>query len=178
MATSLAFTVIGPDRPGLVELLSRTVTEHGGNWLDSRMSVLSGHFAGIVLVSVPEAKMAAVKRALLDLQGEGLRLIIESTPGAAPRQTFYGVNLALVGQDHPGIVRDVSHVLHERGVNIGDLVTESVSGPLSGETLFKLVAELEVPEAVTTETLRQDLEALANDIMVDIELKAPDKSPP
>jgi glycine cleavage system regulatory protein len=42
MAVSLVFTVIGPDRPGLVERLAAAVTEHDGNWLESRTDVLAG----------------------------------------------------------------------------------------------------------------------------------------
>ena len=42
MEESLVMTVMGEDRPGLVEALARTVSERGGNWLESRMSHLAG----------------------------------------------------------------------------------------------------------------------------------------
>jgi glycine cleavage system regulatory protein len=48
MSLSLVLTVIGDDRPGLVERLSAAIGKHGGNWLQSSMSHLSGKFAGIV----------------------------------------------------------------------------------------------------------------------------------
>src|SRR4051812_3506563 len=44
MQIPLVMTIIGPDRPGLVELLASLVAEHGGNWLESRMSHLAGQF--------------------------------------------------------------------------------------------------------------------------------------
>ena len=53
MTTSLVFTVIGPDRPGLVGHLAATVADHDGSWLESRMAVLAGQFAGAVLGNVP-----------------------------------------------------------------------------------------------------------------------------
>ena len=76
MATSLVVTFVGPDRPGLVELLSKTIAAHGGNWLDSRMCALSGQFAGIVLARVPEADAAALRRALSELEGAGLKVLV------------------------------------------------------------------------------------------------------
>ena len=81
MATSLVVTVIGEDKPGLVEALSSTVTAHDGSWLESRMSHMAGKFAGIVRVEVPEAAVDRLLAAFADLQSEGLRVVAE--PGAA-----------------------------------------------------------------------------------------------
>ena len=53
MQRLLVMTVIGQDRPGLVESVAALVAENGGNWLESRMSRLGGHFAGILRVEVP-----------------------------------------------------------------------------------------------------------------------------
>ena len=50
---SLVLTVIGADRPGLVEALSKTVADHGASWLESRMAHLAGHFVGLLRVWSP-----------------------------------------------------------------------------------------------------------------------------
>ena len=52
MNTYLVLTVIGDDKPGLVESLSSVIADHQGNWLESSMSQLAGKFAGILKVSV------------------------------------------------------------------------------------------------------------------------------
>jgi len=78
------------------------------------------------------------------------------------------LNLELVGQDRPGIVRDISGALAQRGVSIEELVTDCVSGSMSGETLFRARAQLQVPAQVQTLELRRALENLANDLMVDV----------
>ncbi len=171
MATSLVATFVGPDRPGLVELLARTIAGHDGNWLDARMCALSGQFAGIVLASVPSANLAALCDALIALQSSGLKVLVETTgepPAAAPEQAL---RLELVGHDRPGIVRDVSRVLREQSANIEELHTETVSGAMSGETLFKAIADIRLAPTATAAQLRAALEALAADIMVDIALK-------
>ena len=74
---SLVVTVIGKDRPGLVESVSAAVEAHGGSWVESRMSRLAGEFAGILRVTVPSAKADGLSGALEGLRAEGLRVVVE-----------------------------------------------------------------------------------------------------
>jgi glycine cleavage system regulatory protein len=78
----------------------------------------------------------------------------------------------LVGQDRPGIVREISSALAALGVNVQDLRTVVESAPMSGETLFRAEAELAPPEDVPLESIRSALENLADELMVDIQLEA------
>jgi glycine cleavage system regulatory protein len=164
----LVLTVIGPDRPGLVEVLSRTVADHGANWLESRMAHLAGHFAGMVRVSVPVQRADELASALRAL--EGLRVQVESA-SAAPGGDEPAVVLDLLGQDRPGIVREVSHALATRGVNVEELETECESAPMSGETLFRARARLRLPPELPLDALRETLEKLADELMVDVALE-------
>lgn len=175
MTTSLVFAVIGPDRPGLVGRLAATVAEHDGNWFESRTAVLAGQFAGVVLVTAPEGSADALRRALLAHEREGLRIIVEPAPGAVPPRTYRRVRLELLGQDHPGIVRDIARALSDRAVNIAEMETERSTGAMSAEPMFRLTAEIELPDDVATEDLRAALEILAGDIMVDVDLAGEDE---
>jgi glycine cleavage system regulatory protein len=170
MPASLILTIVGPDRPGLVNLISDRVTAHGGNWLESRMANLAGQFAGIVHLHVPQASAEALIVAFRELEAQGLRIVVtrgtEGASGAPGRR----MKLELVGQDRPGIVRDISHALASRGVSIEELVTDCVSGSMSGESLVRASAQLRVPAHVGTAQLRGALEAIANDLMVDLML--------
>lgn len=165
MSTHLVLTVIAADRPGLVSLLSDTITAGGGNWLDARMASLAGQFAGILLVSVAEERADALSAALQALPG--LRLVVEKSADA-PAATGTRLQLELLGQDRPGIVRDISRVLAEQQVSITDFETERTSGSFSGEAMFKARAQLQLPPGLDDHTLRQALEALANELMVDL----------
>ncbi len=60
MGTSLVVTVIGNDRPGIVERLSEVVLGAGANWEESRMARLAGKFAGILRISVKAANADAL----------------------------------------------------------------------------------------------------------------------
>jgi len=169
MPISLILTIVGPDRPGLVNLISEQVTTHGGNWLESRMANLAGQFAGIVHVHVPKSTADALIAALRQLEQQGLQIVVTRGVEAAAAQGRR-MKLELIGQDRPGIVREISHALANRGVSIEELVTDFVSGSMSGESLVRGSARLRVPTQLSMVQLREALEALANDLMVDVTL--------
>ena len=177
MPTSLVLTVIGPDRPGLVESLSETLAVHDGNWEESRMARLAGQFAGILLATVPTENANPLIRDLQNLEATGLYVAVEISAGEPPPEAYRMLHLELVGQDHPGIVRDISHALANHGINIDEFSSHCSSASMSGETLFHAAAQLRVPEDVTTDTLKAVLESVANELMVDITLDEDSTSP-
>jgi glycine cleavage system regulatory protein len=171
MQVPLVMTIIGRDRPGLVDLVSGLIAKHGGNWLESQMSRLGGHFAGILRIEVPRAQQTALVEALHGLTAEGLSVVCHAdAPEAATGQPA-SVRLELVGQDRPGIVSQISHALARHGVNVEELTTECSSAPMSGETLFKAQALLHVPASCHLAELRDELEKIAADLVVDVTLQ-------
>jgi methionyl-tRNA formyltransferase len=167
---SLVVTAIGADRPGLVSLLSERAQGFGANWAGSRMTNLAGQFAGIVHFDVPAPNVEPLAQALRGLESSGLRIVIaqSETPSAPPGRRI--VTLELTGVDRPGIIRDLSRNLAERGVSIDDLHTEIVDDGASAQHLFKVRAVLVVPESLPTEGMRSALDKLASEMMVDIAL--------
>ncbi len=170
----LVLTLIGPDRPGLVEAVAAPIAAHGGNWLESRMAHLAGQFAGILRVEVPDANAAALAAALRALETQGLRLTLETGPTLAAPAARRMLVVDLVGLDRPGIVREISRVLAERGVNIEELVTDRTPAPMSAEMLFRSRARVNVPDAVDAGELRGRLERLAQDLMVQVKVAEPE----
>lgn len=167
MTQSLVLTVIGEDRPGLVEELASVITRHQGNWLESAMSQLAGQFAGILRISVPKAQTDALQSALNGLSR--LKVTVTAAAGEQGR-TGRRFKLSLVGHDRIGIVREVSQVLARHAVNVEELTTHTSSAPMSAETLFHAQAELLAAEDLDTRALTQALEQISNDLMVDISL--------
>jgi glycine cleavage system regulatory protein len=170
VSTFLVLTVSGPDRPGLVEALSQAVANHRGSWLESRMARLAGHFAGVLRVSVPEAQVDALTRALQSLEPESLQVSVARCELESPPSDARALRLEILGSDRPGIVHDISQALADRGINVDELRTEIMSAPMSGELLFLANAELLIPEDLDLDLLRKDLEALAHELMVDVDL--------
>lgn len=167
MNTSLVLTVIGDDKPGLVESLASVIADNNGNWLESSMSQLAGKFAGILRVSVSKDNADALVQALEGLSDE-LKLVIEQVDSAADLETPQIVELSLVGNDRPGIVREISHALAVLAVNVEQLSTECEPAPMSGDLLFRTRATLKVPQELQLDDLQTELERLADDLIVEI----------
>ncbi len=166
----LIVTLIGPDRPGIVEAVAEVVAAHDGNWLESRMAHLAGRFAGILRVEVPDPKLDALDAALARLETTGLTLVRERSaeaPSPNPRQAM---EIDLLGLDRPGLVRQISDLLAARHVNVEALETDRFSAPMSGEMLFRAELRVQLPEQLSKTELRQALEQLAADLMVEIRL--------
>ncbi len=166
MQIPLVMTVIAPDRTGLVESIARAVADCGGNWLESRMCRLGGEFAGILRVEIPADKKSALVAALQKISN--LQITIRTDEKIIPLKSARQTKLEIVGHDRPGIVRDISAALARAGVNVEEFSSEIVSAPMSGEDLFKAVAELQLPERCDLAALKKDLEKIAADLLVDI----------
>lgn len=176
MAT-LVLTVLGDDRAGLVSAVSSTLDAHGAAWERSQMARLAGKFAGIVEVAAPDDVVDALVPALEGLTSAGLTVVVERTASpddaaAAPVGTDAPSRLVLelVGADRPGIVASISALLAEHGVSVEELGTEVRDAPMAGGTLFEAHAVLVAPGSVSTGDLRGALEALADELLVDVEL--------
>lgn len=166
----LVLTLIGPDRPGLVEAVAELVASHGGNWIESRMAHLAGKFAGILRVEIAPEKTATLSAALAELEARGLKVVGEpSAQGPAPA-AGRRLDLELVGLDRPGIVRELSQLLANGGANVEELATDRTSAPMSGEMLFSAKARVRLPGDADLATLRAALERLASDLMIEVRL--------
>ena len=107
MTISLVLTVIADDQPGIVEQVVAVISDHQGNWLESRMVQLAGQFAGIARVELATDKVDSLSTALNALGSSGL--VVHLQPGSHS-QTDVPETLALhvLGPDRQGIVREIS----------------------------------------------------------------------
>ena len=164
-------TAIGRDRPGIVAALSGVLAELGANLEDSRMAILRGNFAVVVVATVPsgigigdlEERLDAVREEL------GLEAITVSPVTESDDQPSPSHVLTVYGGDHPGIVHAVSSALAERAVNITDLEARLTGAPTS--PLYTMVMELELPEEVGSDELREALAAVGAEAGVEVSLR-------
>jgi glycine cleavage system regulatory protein len=171
MRTTLLLTAVGTDRTGLVEALAQRITTAGGNWEEGRLARLAGQFAGVVLVTIESAKADQLIASLRELEKAGLQVTARPVAPATIAMTGTRVRMTVTGGDRPGIVRDVSRILAERGVNVEELESAMASAPMSGEPMFVARARLLVPAQLELSTLRAALEGLGNELMVDLSLE-------
>jgi glycine cleavage system regulatory protein len=170
MAT-LVLTVIGDDRAGLVDALAGPIADNGGNWDRSHMARLAGKFAGIVVVTLPDGHVDSLAASLEGIQAQGLLDVHIAIAGAdGPVDPASLLQLHLVGQDRPGIIRDVASALAQREISIEELETSTLSAPMSAEQLFEATASLRLPVDADLDALKIALEDIANELMVDLEV--------
>lgn len=164
----LAAWTLGVDRPGIVAAVTGALYEQGCNLEDCSMTILSGHFAMMLLVRGPDGVTAASLERALAAAAEPLGLTVavrevEEETGAAVVGEPHMV--AVYGADRPGIVRRVTSLLAERGVNITDLDTRVIGG--ADEPVYAMQLEVTVPEELDPEELAGDLAAAGEELGVE-----------
>lgn len=161
----LILTIMADDRPGIAEQLAAAIETHQGNWLESRMATMAGKFAGIIRVEVEQASADQLKTALAGLSSEGLSVQIES--GETKPADFSRHCIEVVGNDRPGIVREVTNALASVGANVIDLNTVIEPASMSGGELFKATIEVALTPEQSMDIVVAALEKLSPDLMVD-----------
>lgn len=164
----LVLSVVGDDRTGLVNALADAVAAHGGNWERSELAELAGAFAGIVLVTVPDARAAELTAALENLDGL-LRVTTHSgAPDAAPAGR--ALSFTVLGNDRPGIVREVTSAISANALSIDAFTSRTLDAPMAGGTLFEATVTVRLPEHADAAPIVAALERLADEIQVDLTL--------
>ncbi|MBC7415879.1 MAG: formyl transferase [Herminiimonas sp.] len=174
--TSLIVSIVGADRHGIVSSLAERAQRFGANWAASRMTRIAGEFAGTVHFEVPRESADALAESLRQLASSGLQVVIARSDGATVPSSMRSVELELVGEDRVGIVSKLTGILAERSVSIENIHTEILRSSVSGKQTFRIGAHLLVPAKLSVDSLRQELGALASEMMLDIALD--EKSPP
>src|SRR5262249_2557525 len=155
----IVITVIGRDRPGLVEAIPAAVAQHGGNWLQARMAALPGHFPGPVRIRGPAGPAAEVREALAGLESGGLHFqtVAGGQEDARPARVM---EVELLALDRPGLLHEVSRVLAGHRVNIEELDTEVYSAPMTGDRTFRAQARGSVPADIDADEARSRVQRL------------------
>ena len=168
----VVLTAVGPDHPGLVNALSSLIEDAGANIEDSRMAILGGEFAMILLISgspdVVERTKQIVARAERELE---LRCIVKETSPAHPPSDYLPYRIEVDGADRPGIVHAVAAILAGRGINVASLESRLTHAPFSATPMFVLEASLQVPSKTVLSELRSELTAACEEENLDFRLE-------
>ncbi len=173
MPKDFVVTFVARDRPGLVDILSETITAHGGNWLESKMAHLAEKFAGIVRVRAPSARAEEMADALAALSDHGFRVQVEEARSAENPAPGKSLQIEILGPDQPGIVHEISHCLANHKVSVEDLETSLEDAPFAGGKLFKATLTLLLPAGLDNDKLADALEEIGSAVMVDVTFGEP-----
>ncbi len=168
MSTSLILTICAHDRPGIMSNLSSTVSEHGGNWLQSRMARLAGQFAGIARVEIAKEDIPAFETAMQSLQRDGISIQIHPEGDISDQPFTRCMKVDIFGNDRRGIVSQLTQAIAQTGANIEELNTSIESAPMSGHPIFHASGIVCLPDQLEDETFITAIENLSDDLNVEI----------
>ncbi|MFL0799966.1 MAG: cellulose-binding protein [Agarilytica sp.] len=169
MLSHILVSVISDDKPGVVEAIAETISNEGGNWLESRLSQLSGKFAGVIRLSIAPEKTQALETKLLELDQKGIWIKCEQVETATKNNTENAsAKIHVLGPDRSGIVKELSTALVAQQINLAELETSLSSMPYSGDPLFEASGQLEIPLGTDRSELRDTLDRIADALALDI----------
>ena len=177
MTGYIVITAVGSDRPGLVDEISSFLAARTINIEDSRMAVLGGEFAVILLAKGAAGFDAKLAADLPSLEKKtGLSILIKQTTAPHERKIKPAIphRLTATSMDHPGIVHEITRILHNRSINIESMETRIINAPLSGAPIFKMKCLINIPFELKLATVRKELEKLGERMDIDIEIVAVD----
>lgn len=169
----LLLSLFGQDRPGQLDAVARVIADLKGNWLESRILRLAGHFTGLLRISLAAEEHDNLHAALQKIAGLQTQLIVLETAedeAAKKEDQDQRATLELTGYDRPGIVRTVTKLLNQQGVDIETFESELRRAPMSGDPTFYARVQLSIPQGDAVDDLAHTLERLGSDLMVDIHL--------
>ncbi len=171
-AKFIVISALGKDRPGIVNQLTGPITEMGANIIDSRMSVLGGEFAVLMLVEGNWNTIAKLESALPGLQAP-LDLTIQSRRTENVPQAGQGMSYAVnvVSLDHPGIVNQLAGFFSSRNINIQDLETDSYRAAHTGTKMFTANITITLPPDTHIARLREEFLDFCDELNLDAVLE-------
>jgi len=168
MSTLIVISALGKDRPGIVNQFSKAVLDAGGNIEESRMSVLGGEFALMVLVSGDSKAIDAIERDLGPLQNKlALTLIAKRTEARTTQAPGRPYAVNVVAMDHPGIVHHVSQFFSSKHINVEEMDTNAYAAPHTGTRMFSLSMTISVPAGISIGALRDEFADFCDELNLD-----------
>lgn len=155
--TFLVISALGEDHPGIVNHLSKAILDHGCSLEDSRMTVLGGDFAAILLVQGKWNTLAKVENALPELERQlGLTITCKRTGERKHGDNKIPYAVDVIAMDHPGIVNSLAAFFAERGINIEDMSTTAYAAAHTGTPMFAVHMTVGIPADTHIATLREE----------------------
>ncbi len=170
--TYLVISALGEDHPGIVNQLSKSVLDHGCNIEDSRMSVLGGDFAAILLVEGKWNALAKVENALPELERQlGMTIISKRTGERATSGNLLPYAVDVISMDHPGIVNNLAGFFSERSINIEDMATTTYAAAHTGTPMFTVHMTVGIPADLHIAVLRDEFMEYCDGLNLDAVLE-------
>jgi glycine cleavage system transcriptional repressor len=164
--------VLGPDRPGIIAAVSKTLFEQGCNLEDVSQTILQTEFMGIFVASMNDIRNEDEVLAALQAAISSLGLFVHMRPmstGLSQQPAGEPFIITTFGPDRPGLVAGITEVLALNGVNITNL--KAVSRGDGDRQHYIMIYEIDVPHATDYHAMRTALSDQAQTLGLDINLQ-------
>jgi len=166
---NLIITVFAQDQPGLLQILSDTIKEYDGNWLESCLTRMSGLFVGILNIEIEQKKKTMLFKALDSLSEQGLDVTVRADVKLVnDTELVEAVEVLVEANDRPGIVEEIANALTTVDANIEQMETSCESASMAGYQLFQARLVVTLPDSFSVEKLEDALQNVSDDLIVSI----------
>jgi glycine cleavage system transcriptional repressor len=168
METLMVLSALGADRPGLVDELAHQVAESGCQVGESRMTVLGGEFAVIMLISGNWNSVAKFENLVPRTQENlGLHIQIKRTQERSDSAKVLPYAVEVVSIDRSGIVSDVANFFARRHINIEEVYTSTYPAPHTRTDMFSLHMTVGIPGEMSIAAVRGEFMDFCDDLNLD-----------
>lgn len=173
MTDQLVISALGEDKPGIVNALSKSILDAGGNIAESHMMVLGGEFSLMVLVNAASSKLADIEAAIQDVKQQWqLTLIAKRTRSKFQEKEGLPYKISIVAMDHPGIVHQVTDFLAQHQINVEELQTDSYAAAHTGTPMFSMDISVALPSSTNLAEFRKNFTAFCDELNLDVTFEA------
>lgn len=155
MNSYLVITALGPDKPNVVNQFTQSLTNYGGNIVNTRMTTLGSEFAIILLV---EGNWGAIAKIETNLPGIEKKLglvanIRRTNPNPKRKKTMtYLVHAVTI--DRGGILNDLAQFFANQDINIEDMTAHTYHSH-SGTRMMSVTLNVNIGVEVHIPLLRE-----------------------
>ena len=168
----LVISALGKDRPGIVNQLSKAIYELDCNVSDSRMTVLGGEFAILLMVEGPWNLLAKLEDQVPELQDRlHLTITTRRTEARAGNANLLPYGVDVVSLDHPGIVYSLASFFSDKNINIEDMTTSSYAAAHTGTPMFSVRMSIGIPADIHIAALRDEFMDFCDSMNIDAVLE-------
>ncbi len=152
---SIAISLMGANRVGLVEGFTKAIRDCGCMIGDSRMTVLGDRFAMLLLLTGSWDAIAKIESMLPRLENQlQIKALSQRSEPRKRHTNMMPYAIEVVAVDRAGIVHEIAQFFTQREIGVEDLYSGTYTAAHTGTPMFSLHMTIGVPTDLSIAGLR------------------------
>ena len=165
MTKKIILNAFGPDKPGIVYNITKTITTYNGNIELSKMLQMESDFSLLMLIKIPHDKINNLFKDLDNIEELEINYKITTTNKQTSNYTNFSFSISVA--DNEGIIYKFSDLFKKNKINIVNMDTFVKNAPNTGFPIFKLESILMIPNKLDLDKFKIDLKEIAEKNSID-----------